>query len=105
VAEGVSKGDMDIVSVEKAKIENAQREQRLKEKAENRSWERRYFSASSDEDQTLVQLGQAAGVPKDGDAEKTGGLWRFDVGKADKVAAERLSESDVRKIQKELLGW
>ncbi|CAG9977691.1 unnamed protein product [Clonostachys byssicola] len=105
VAEGISKGDMDITSAEKTKIEQAQRNKRTEEKAAGKVWERRYFTAVSGEDATLKLLGAATGVPLDGEADKTGGLWRFDAAKAAKAAAEVLSDEDRSKIETELLGW
>lgn len=104
VADAISKGDMDTTGVEKGKIEQAQRDQRTKEKSEGRSWERRFFTAVEGTDAILQELGKAAGVPVDGEAEKTGGLWRFDPVKAEKVSAQNLSDEEVEKIEKELLG-
>lgn len=105
VAEAISKGDMDTTSVEKGKIEQAQRDKRAKERSEGAPWVRRYFTAVEGKDATLEALGQAAGVPLDGEADKTGGLWRFDASKAEKADAEKLSDEDRQKITKELLGW
>ncbi|KAG6090891.1 hypothetical protein E4U30_007847 [Claviceps sp. LM220 group G6] len=104
VAEAIQAGDMDTVSAEKGKIEQAQRNLRNKEKAENRSWERRYFSAVTGEDETLKALGQAAGVALNGDQDKTGGLWRYDAAKAKNVAAQTLTSEQLREIEKEVLG-
>lgn len=104
VAEAIANGDMDATSVEKGKIEQAQREQRSKEQAEGRTWQRRYFTALQGEDETLKELGEAAGVPIDGEADKTGGLWRFDAAKAEEASAEQLSAEDSKKIEEELLG-
>jgi hypothetical protein len=78
VAEVIQTGDLDAVSIEKGKIEQAQRDMRAKERAENRAWERRYFNSVKDSDATLQELGAVVGVPVDGEADKTGGLWRFD---------------------------
>ncbi|TQS31845.1 hypothetical protein Golomagni_07862, partial [Golovinomyces magnicellulatus] len=103
VGTAIHSGDMDTVSVEKGKIEHAQRALRTKEAAEDRAWERRYFIAA-EEDETLTELGSAAGVPADGDREKTGGLWRFDPVKADKAAAETLTAEQDANIAKECLG-
>lgn len=103
VAEAISKGDMDTTSVEKSKIEQAQRDMRVKERSEDTTWERRYFTAAK-EDDTLKALGSVAGIPADGEADKTGGLWRFDATKASKHEAETLSAEDNEKIEKELLG-
>lgn len=103
VAEAIQKSDMDTVSVEKTKIEQAQRLMRAKENAGNQTWERRYFKAAT-EDETLTLLGKAAGVPLDGDKDKTGGLWRFDAEKAAKADTEQLNDEQVAEIEKELLG-
>ncbi|KAH7127677.1 hypothetical protein EDB81DRAFT_809814 [Dactylonectria macrodidyma] len=105
VAKAIQDGDMDVTSVEKTKIEQAQREMRNKERSEDRSWERQYFTAVEGTDDVLEQLGKAVGVPLNGDADKTGGLWRFDKTKAEKQTATSLSSDDVTKIEKELLGW
>jgi oxysterol-binding protein-related protein 9/10/11 len=79
VAAGIAVGDMDITGIEKTKIEEAQRELRRQERAEGRVWERRYFTLV-DSDPTLNQLGPVIGVTPE--ADKTGGIWRFDETKA-----------------------
>jgi hypothetical protein len=104
VAKAIQAGDMDTVSIEKGKIEQAQRELRNKERSENRSWERRYFSAVAAEDQVLNKLGEAAGVPLNGDQDKTGGLWRFDSKKSADASAQKLSSEQLQEIEKEVLG-
>lgn len=104
VADAIQKCDMDAVSVEKGKIEQAQRNLRTKERSEDRTWDRRFFTAVEGDDDTLIALGKDAGVPLDGEQDKTGGLWRFDTDKAVKAAAERLSLEDVARIQQEVLG-
>lgn len=105
VAEAIQKGDMDTVGREKTKIENAQRELRAKEKAEGRMWQRRYFSVRTDPDPVLLDLGQVVGVPDHGDGDKTGGVWRFDQSKAEKVRAEPpLDEAAREAFAKEHLG-
>lgn len=107
VAAGIAKGDLDSVGTEKSKIENAQREKRSAERADGTSWERRYFSWQPDgpPDAVLTELGPAIGVPEHGDADKTGGLWRFDKKKADEVKSRpELSKDEAASIAKELLG-
>jgi hypothetical protein len=79
VAAGIAAGDMDITGAEKTKIEEAQRELRKQEKAESRTWERRYFTCV-ESDPVLNQLGPAIGLIPE--ADKTGGIWRFDQQKA-----------------------
>ncbi|KAI1638138.1 hypothetical protein F4809DRAFT_270807 [Biscogniauxia mediterranea] len=104
VAAGIAKGDMDMVGKEKTKIEQAQRAMRKMEQAEGRVWERRYFTARTDEDPDLATLADYVGLNPNGDADKTGGLWRFDAAKAEKAAAQVLSEDEKAQIAKELLG-
>jgi len=79
VAAGIAVGDMDVTGAEKSKIEVSQRELRIQEKSEGRSWARRYFSLVEN-DPVLTQLGPAIGVTPE--ADKTGGVWRFDQAKA-----------------------
>jgi oxysterol-binding protein-related protein 9/10/11 len=79
VAAGIAKGDMDYTGVEKSKIENEQRALRQQEQAEGRTWERRYFS-QVESDPLLETLGPVIGLSPD--ADKTGGIWRFDEKKA-----------------------
>lgn len=91
---------------EKSRIEVAQREARAREKAEGRIWQRRYFSVHTDApDRVLTLLGPAIGLAEHGDADKTGGLWRFDATKAEKEREQpQLSDEEASKIAKELLG-
>jgi len=86
VAAGIAKGDMDFTGVEKSKIENEQRALRLKEQAEGRTWERRYFT-KKDTDPILETLGPAIGLSAD--ADKTGGIWRYDAAKAEALLAAK----------------
>lgn len=106
VAAGIQSGDMDAVSVEKGKIENAQRALRHKETAEETAWKRRYFTAVAvgTTDPVLEQLGAAGGVAVDGERDKTGGLWRFDAKKAEAADAAKLTEEQIRTLEKEVLG-
>ena len=73
---------MDKTSLEKSKIENSQRDMRKKEQAEGREWERRFFTRVPNDpvfDRLAAPLGERS------ETEKTGGIWRFDVGKAERV--------------------
>ncbi|MCJ1361136.1 Oxysterol binding protein [Acarospora aff. strigata] len=82
VADAISRGDMDKTSLEKSKIENSQRDMRKKEQAEGREWERRFFTRVPNDpvfDRLAAPLGERS------ETEKTGGIWRFDVGKAERV--------------------
>lgn len=80
VSEGIMKSDMDIVHNEKSKIEMSQRELRRKEQAEGREWQRRFFKRSSPPDPLFEKL--AKPIPGEKiEAEKTGGVWRFDQSK------------------------
>ncbi len=87
VAEGIMKGDMDVVHVEKSKIEMSQRELRRKEQAEGREWQRRFFKRFSPTDALFEKL--ARPIPGERiEAEKTGGVWRFDESKVQEGAKE-----------------
>jgi len=78
VAAGIAEGNMEVTGIEKTKIEVAQREMRAQERAEGRTWERRYFSQVED-DPTLDSL--AHHINLNPEPEKTGGIWRFDEAK------------------------
>jgi hypothetical protein len=80
VAAGITAGDMETTSIEKGKIENNQRALRQKEQAENRTWQRRYFS-NVKSNAIIDTLGPIIGLSVDTD--KTGGIWRFDEEKAE----------------------
>jgi len=104
VAAAIDSGDLDAVAHEKSKIENAQRDVRAKEKTEGRTWQRRYFTTLTGDD-VLTSLGFVVGVPEHGDAEKTGGLWRFDRSKAEKACSQLpLIGKEADQIARELLG-
>ncbi|KAI0098800.1 hypothetical protein GGR51DRAFT_576924 [Nemania sp. FL0031] len=105
VADGIARGDMDYVGREKTKIEQAQRAMRKKEQAEGRAWERRFFTAgAAGADETLQTLARNVGLDANGDADRTGGLWRFDAEKAKKAKAEALSDEEKVVLARELLG-
>ncbi|KAI1764005.1 Oxysterol-binding protein [Hypoxylon sp. FL1150] len=104
VVAGIKKYDMDYVASEKAKIEKAQRAMRKQEKDEGRDWERRYFTALPGPDAVLTALAPNVGVSTNGDADKTGGIWRFDNAKAEKVKGQVLSEEEKTQLAKVLLG-
>lgn len=85
VAAGIAAGDMDSTGIEKSKIENEQRAMRLKETEEGRTWERRYFT-KVESDPLLSSL--APKIDLQIEADKTGGIWRFDEKKAEAVKAK-----------------
>jgi len=99
VAEGIAKGDMDLTGAEKTKIEEEQRELRRKEKAEGRTWERRYFSLVQS-DPILDRLGPVIGLLPE--AEKTGGIWRFDEKKANALSTQTITAAAPLASEKEL---
>ncbi|KAI0436035.1 hypothetical protein F4803DRAFT_253577 [Xylaria telfairii] len=103
VAEGIAKGDMDYVGREKTKIEQAQRAMRKKEQAEGRQWERRYFTAQAG-DEALQTLAANVGLDSKGDADRTGGLWRFDAAKTGRAKVETLSDEEKSVLARQLLG-
>ena len=106
VAKGIAIGNMELVGVEKGKIENAQRAARAKEKEEGRVWERQYFSSvqKDQKDEVLASLGSLVGLPLDGDADKTGGLWRFDDAKAKVAKANVPGQEELLVVARNLLG-
>lgn len=80
---------MDTVHVEKSKIENEQREMRRKEQAEGREWQRRFFKRSSPPDPAFEKLVRP--IPGERiEAEKTGGVWRFDESKKEEGAMQKV---------------
>lgn len=79
VADAILKGDMDTTSYEKSIIENSQREMRKKEKEENREWERRYFSRTT-EFPRFQKLADKIGESVNDNL--TNGVWVFDQKKA-----------------------
>ncbi|KAL2829656.1 hypothetical protein BDW59DRAFT_32287 [Aspergillus cavernicola] len=82
VAANIETGNMDAVSTAKGKIENAQRDLRKTEKAENREWERRFFDRVEENyDPEFSELAHKAGLSSL-ESEKTGGMWRFNPAKA-----------------------
>jgi hypothetical protein len=85
VIDAISKGDMDTTNYEKSKIENSQRDLRKKEIAEGREWQRRYFS-KVESDPLFDRLAKPIGEKIE--ADRTGGIWRFDVEKAKKVGTQ-----------------
>ena len=89
VKEGILKGDMDLVGYEKSKIENSQRELRKKEAAENREWERRYFTKMQGSDPVFENLAKPIGERIE--VDKTGGIWRFDDKKRE-IAEQRAKQ-------------
>lgn len=91
VSEAQQKGDMELLSREKTKIEVAQRELRKKEQAEGRVWERRYFT-KKDKDEFFDALGNKLGLSVE--ADKTGGIWRFDKEKAEKASRPAVASVD-----------
>lgn len=97
VAEGIVKGDMDVVHVEKSKIEISQRELRRKEQAEGREWQRRFFKRSSPPDLLFERLVKP--IPGERiEAEKTGGVWRFDESKAQEGGAKEPTQAANREL-------
>ena len=96
VAAGIAVGDMDLTGAEKTKIEVSQRELRQQEKAEGRTWERRYFSLV-ESDPVLNKLGPTIGVTPE--ADKTGGIWRYDEAKANAVLNKTTTAAPNAKVE------
>ena len=79
VAEAHKKNDMNTLSYEKSIIEETQRDLRKKERAEGRDWERTFFARLA-KDEPFDKLGAKINVTAE--ADKTGGVWRYDPTKA-----------------------
>lgn len=85
VIAALKKGDMHATVTAKSKLENAQRALRRKEAAEGTKWEPLYFSSRRrGEYPAFEALAANKGIKLE--ADKTGGVWRFDREKARKVA-------------------
>ena len=67
-------GDMQRTSDEKSKVEQAQRDLRKKEEAEDKQWDRLVFT-SSESDPVFEAL--AKDTDESLNADKTVGVWRF----------------------------
>jgi oxysterol-binding protein-related protein 9/10/11 len=85
VIAALRKGDMHATVTAKSKLENAQRALRREEAAEGTKWEPLYFSSRRrGEYPAFEALAASEGIKLE--ADKTGGVWRFDREKARKVA-------------------
>ena len=88
VAKSIEKGDMDAVSHYKSRIENAQRDLRKREREDGREWKRRFFHPVKEAEEPVFQrlvkaVSKAYGVGWSGiEADKTGGIWRFNADEA-----------------------
>jgi oxysterol-binding protein-related protein 9/10/11 len=83
VIQALRKGDMQGTIAAKSKLENAQRALRRKEAAEGTKWEPLYFSKRKGEYPIFDALAASQCIPLN--ADKTGGVWRFDRDKARKA--------------------
>jgi hypothetical protein len=83
VSEAIQKGDMNLTSIEKTKIEEYQRALRKKEASEGREWERTFFSKAN----SLPAFEKLIKEVPHGslESDQTGGVWVFDENKAQKA--------------------
>ncbi|MCJ1385085.1 Oxysterol binding protein [Xylographa soralifera] len=81
VVQAIRKGDMDTTNHEKSLIENEQRDMRKKEAAKGVEWQR-WFFVKKQNDPLFDRLAKPIGERIE--AEKTGGIWRFDAEHAKK---------------------
>ncbi|MCJ1281677.1 Oxysterol binding protein, partial [Xylographa opegraphella] len=79
VVQAIRKGDMDTTNHEKSLIENEQRDMRKKEAAKGVEWQR-WFFVKQQNDPLFDRLAKPIGEKIE--AEKTGGIWRFDANHA-----------------------
>ncbi|MCJ1389136.1 Oxysterol binding protein [Xylographa bjoerkii] len=75
VMKAIKKGDMDTTNHEKSLIEDEQRAMRKKEAAKGVDWQR-WFFVKKQNDPLFDRLAKPIGERIE--AEKTGGIWRFD---------------------------
>ena len=79
VKNAIRNNDLGKTAVAKSHIENMQRDLRTKEEEEHREWQRRFFSKVPNHP-LFDKL--AAPIKARIEADRTGGIWRFDAEKA-----------------------
>ena len=79
VVKAIQNKDMDTTNYEKSLIENEQREMRKQEAAKGVEWQR-WFFVKKQNDPLFDKLAKPIGERIE--ADKTGGIWRFDAGHA-----------------------
>ncbi|KAF2453278.1 hypothetical protein BDY21DRAFT_327795 [Lineolata rhizophorae] len=109
VADAIARGDMDATAAEKGAIENAQRALRRAERDAGRVWERRFFGRCDDAPlfERLAGGQGAAGLPPEVrglEAEKTSGVWVFDLEKGERKEREEAESGGVKKEVWEMDG-
>ena len=75
VIKAIKKGDMDTTNHEKSLIENQQRDMRKQEAAKGVEWQR-WFFVKQQNDPLFDKLAKPIGERIE--ADRTGGIWRFD---------------------------
>lgn len=65
---------MELVSIEKSKLEHRQRELRKRERAEGTEWRCRFFDKAAG-DSVIAALGSK--IQYKSEVDKTGGMWRL----------------------------
>lgn len=74
VTSAIVGGNMELVSIEKAKLEHRQRELRKRERAEGTEWKCRCFDKAAS-DSVVATLGSK--IQYKSEVDKTGGMWRL----------------------------
>ena len=96
VAQAIHKGDIFAISYEKSKIENEQREMRIRERQEGSEFPRRYFSKAKEDPvaQKLAQEMNCASIEADMDIKQ--GVWVWDDEKDKRIEACKAIKSPAR---------
>lgn len=99
VAEAIRKGNLRTVSIEKSKIEVAQRQLRAQEQSQGVKWEQRYFSRVQSDpllDELFAKVGTGVGT------DETGGIWKWDPLKYSGHVQLRGHQSNIRAVNRSL---
>ena len=96
VSQAIHKGDIFAISYEKSKIENEQREMRIRERQEGSEFPRRYFSKAKEDPvaQKLAQEMNCASIEADMDIKQ--GVWVWDDEKDKRIEARKAIKSPAR---------
>lgn len=80
VAAAIRSGDMRATEIEKSHVEIGQRRMREEERLSGEAWRARFFSIFQEPEPFVTRMVTEEGLELERD--KTGGIWRFDEGRA-----------------------
>jgi oxysterol-binding protein-related protein 9/10/11 len=84
--DALKSGNMKVASIEKSKLEEAQRAMRRREAAQEKEWEPVFFSTKDQDEERSSFESLASETSWQLHFEKTKGIWRFDPEKAERAA-------------------